>query len=285
VVERYGRPTLVLSHDGGEAHGSGRSISAFHLLDALESCHDLFTRYGGHSHAVGFSLPSDRVPQLRAHLDQYARQRLTPADFEPLLDLDAELNLDQVTPDLFRALVRLEPFGQANPEPIFSARGVRLMAPPRIMKDKHVKLKLAPAIVVEGLTSATVRTNGDVRNGDAGPTPEAIVVTPRCHPDAAADRRPEIRASDPNRNQLRTENWELRTVVRADGPQPTTGDWRKNVIFDALGWHMAERLQAANLLAGDTLDIAFTIGLNDHPEYGGLELALRDFQIHRKNSQ
>jgi len=70
VVERYGRPALVLSHDGEEAHGSGRSIRAFHLLDALESCRELFTRYGGHSHAVGFSLPSVRVPELRAHLDQ-----------------------------------------------------------------------------------------------------------------------------------------------------------------------------------------------------------------------
>ncbi len=66
VVERYGRPALVLSHDGEEAHGSGRSIRAFHLLDALESCRELFTRYGGHSHAVGFSLPSVRVPELRA---------------------------------------------------------------------------------------------------------------------------------------------------------------------------------------------------------------------------
>jgi len=66
------------SHEGGEAHGSGRSIRAFHLLDALESCRDLFTRYGGHSHAVGFSLPSARVPELRAHLDEYARLRLTP---------------------------------------------------------------------------------------------------------------------------------------------------------------------------------------------------------------
>src|SRR5437870_1557703 len=57
VVERYGRPTLVVSRDGDEAHGSGRSIHAFHLLNALESCSDLFDQYGGHAHAVGFALP------------------------------------------------------------------------------------------------------------------------------------------------------------------------------------------------------------------------------------
>jgi single-stranded-DNA-specific exonuclease len=57
VVERHGRPTLVISREGDEAHGSGRSIPAFHLLHAIESCHELFSRYGGHAHAVGFALP------------------------------------------------------------------------------------------------------------------------------------------------------------------------------------------------------------------------------------
>ena len=73
VVERYGRPALVISVDGEEAHGSGRSIPAFHLLNALESCGKLFSRFGGHAHAVGFSIPSARIPELRAQLDAYAR--------------------------------------------------------------------------------------------------------------------------------------------------------------------------------------------------------------------
>jgi len=250
VVERYGRPALVLSHDGGEAHGSGRSIGAFHLLDAIESCRGLFTRYGGHSHAVGFSLPSERVPELRAHLDEYARLSLTPADFEPSLDLDAEITLDQVTPALFQALERLEPFGQGNPQPIFAARAVRLMAPPKILKDKHVKLKLAAAVVPASRSAEPAEELSEV----------AIVATPRCHPDGSEIRRSERPAAAENR-EPRTEN----------------SNWRRNITLDALGWHMAERLQAAGLLAGDTLDIAFTIGHNDHPEYGGLELSLRDF--------
>ena len=84
VVERYCRPTLVISRDGDEAHGSGRSIRAFHLLNALESCAPLFTRFGGHAHAVGFSMPAANLPELCAHLDAYARARLTLADFEPV---------------------------------------------------------------------------------------------------------------------------------------------------------------------------------------------------------
>src|SRR4029077_11994487 len=104
VVERYGRPALVVSRDGEEAHGSGRSIAPFHLLNALEACRDLFTRYGGHSHAVGFALEASRVPELKIQLDAYARQHLTLADFEPRLNYDAELSLDQVTPEFFQLL-------------------------------------------------------------------------------------------------------------------------------------------------------------------------------------
>ncbi len=244
VVERYGRPALVISRNGEEAHGSGRSIRPFHLLNALESCADLFTRFGGHSHAVGFSLPSANLPALRARLDDYARSRLTLADFEPSLNFDAELSLDQVTPEFFNLLQRLEPFGVGNPQPVFAARAVRLTASPRIIKDKHVKLKLSPAIV-------------SLSRSPDGPD-LTILTTPRCDPDSSTLRRDEVRQATDNR-------------------QATDSKWRKAITFDALGWHMAERCQQTGLLPGDTLDIAFTIDNNDHPEYGGLELGLRDF--------
>ncbi|MBZ5704496.1 MAG: single-stranded-DNA-specific exonuclease RecJ [Acidobacteriia bacterium] len=252
VVERYNRPALVISRDGDEAHGSGRSIPAFHLLNALESCAPLFTRYGGHAHAVGFALPAARLPELCTSLDTYARARLTLADFEPSLRLDAELPLDQVTPELFQALRRLEPFGMSNPEPAFAAHNVRLMAPPRVMKDKHVKLKLAAAI---SLSSGA--------NPDA-----ALATTPRCDPDSAALRRSDLRAATENRE-----------------PGPENSSWRRNITFDALGWHMAERLAQSQLLPGDTLDIAYSLDHNDHPEYGGLELSLRDFKAQVKTAE
>jgi single-stranded-DNA-specific exonuclease len=211
VVERYGRPALVISRDGDEAHGSGRSIPAFHLLNALESCGGLFDRYGGHAHAVGFALPASRVPELRGALDAYARARLTAADFEPLIELDAELSLGAVTPALLADLRRLEPFGMGNPEPIFAVAGVRLMQPFRIMKEKHVKLKIGGG------------GNGEHASGE------------------------------PRR-------------------------WQHAVTYEAVGWRMAERVQQAELLPGDRLDLAFRIGSNNHPEYGGLELTLCDFR-------
>ena len=253
IVERYNRPTVVISRDGAEAFGSGRSIRAFHLLEAIESCSTLFSRYGGHSHACGFAMPSANVVDLRAKLDAFARARLTLADFDPILDLDAELDLSEITPELFHALELLEPYGMGNPEPIFAARGVQLAAPPRILKDKHVKLKVRAGVESRELSAA------------------AILAIPSCHPDGAAIRREEkaaaVAEAYASGGQLRTENRELRA------------DFRSKITFDALGWHMAERMQQTPLLAGDTIDVAFTIGNNDHPEYGGLELSLRDFKI------
>src|SRR5580692_3447299 len=266
IVERYPRPAIVIAREGDEAFGSGRSIRPFHLLEAVESSHNLFTRYGGHSHACGFAMPSANVPQLRAELDAFARTRLTPADFDPVLDIEAKLDLDEITPGLFQVLRLLEPYGTGNHEPAFSARGVRLIAPPKILKDKHIKLKLKAGAGGRHEFSPKESAKGESPGED--PSKEelsavAILTTPNCHPDGAAISRKE--KAEAKGFPLRTENRELRTAVRT--------------VFDALGWHMAERLQQSPLLAGDAIDIAFTIGHNDHPDFGGLELTLRDFKF------
>ncbi|MBI1739471.1 MAG: single-stranded-DNA-specific exonuclease RecJ [Acidobacteriales bacterium] len=249
VVEKYGRPALVLSREGEESHGSGRSIPAFHLLNALESCHGLFSRYGGHAHAVGFALPAANVQKLCQHLDTYARARLTLADFEPQLEFDAGLPLEEVTPELHQALRLLEPFGMDNPEPVFTARAVRLMAPPQQVKEKHVRLRVAPA--ADGTAVAAAAQD----------------FTPRCHPDAA-DQAMDLRAP--------------RASSRAGAPG-VPPSWRRNITFKAMGWGLKESCEQLHLLAGDRLDIAYTLGMNDHPEFGGLELTVRDLTRTRQS--
>jgi single-stranded-DNA-specific exonuclease len=255
VVERHGRPTLIISRTGGEAHGSGRSIPAFHLLHAIESCPELFSRFGGHAHAVGFALPSANIEKLHQRLDIYARARLTTADFEPQLEFDRELSLREVTPELYQALLLLEPFGMGNSEPVFAARAVRLMAPPQTLKDKHVRLRVSQSVNVNATAAVAAQD-----------------FTPRCHPDAAAI---------PKREHVETG---LRPVVA--GPSPATthssysssssSSWRDNITFKGMGWGLKETCDRLQLLAGDRLDIAYSLGMNDHPEFGGLELAVRD---------
>lgn len=139
VVDRWNKPALVITREDGLGTGSGRSIEAFHLLDALESCAPLFSRFGGHAFAAGFALPVEQIPELRQRLDQRARTMLTADDLQPVMRYDWELDLNAVTPDLFRHLQRMEPFGMGNPEPKFVARGAVLTQPPKMLKDRHAK--------------------------------------------------------------------------------------------------------------------------------------------------
>jgi single-stranded-DNA-specific exonuclease len=147
VVERTAKPTIVVSvEDGPEgkiAYGSGRSVDGFPLLNAIESCADLFTRFGGHAFAVGFALPAAVLPELKRRLRLYAEEHLAGREPEQLLCIHAELPLDRITPVLAGWLRKLEPFGHGNPEPVFVARGARLLTPPRRMKERHLRLELA----------------------------------------------------------------------------------------------------------------------------------------------
>jgi len=129
--------------EDGVAHGSGRSVDGFALLAAIESCADLFTRFGGHAFAVGFALPAGSLPELKRRLRLYANAHLAAREPERLLRIHAELPLDRITPVFAGWLRKLEPFGHGNPEPIFIARSARLLAPPRIMKARHLRLELA----------------------------------------------------------------------------------------------------------------------------------------------
>jgi len=142
VVERFHRPALVLGIEDGTAVGSGRSIRGFHLLDALTSAADLFDRFGGHAQAAGFALPAGRVPELEKRFEEYAQKTLSPADLEPLLRIDAEVGLEELNWNTYEDLRRLEPCGSGNPTPVFAARNVALEAPPRVMKEKHLKLRV-----------------------------------------------------------------------------------------------------------------------------------------------
>jgi single-stranded-DNA-specific exonuclease len=205
VVEQTRRPAIVIAHQksgensDSEAHGSGRSIPGFHLLQAIESCHELFTRFGGHAHAVGFSLPSSRVPELRERLTSYAAVNLRQECLTPPLVCDALLPLDQITPQLYAALTRLHPTGMDNEEPLFMATGVRLAGQPKILKDRHIKLHLA-----KGQGEATI---------------------------------------------------------------------------PALGWRLSERFYSLGANEGSFLDIAYRLRLNDHPDFGGIELEIEDMRL------
>lgn len=141
IVERIYRPTIVISIENGLGHGSGRSIPAFHLLDGLTSCEDIFERFGGHSHAAGMVVKADRIDELRRRMDEHARRVLSAEDLIPVLNVDCELPFRQATFELIAEIARLEPYGPGNPQPVFETQDAQVVSAPRVMKEKHLKFR------------------------------------------------------------------------------------------------------------------------------------------------
>ena len=143
IVERFGRPVFILNEDDatGEASGSGRSIPAFHLLEALESMAELFTKFGGHRQACGVTLPVTAVPEFRARFNQYAQRALTPDDFRPILTIDAVLRLEELSEANVADVSRLGPFGFGNPAPTFAVLDATIMGA-SVRNERNVNLGL-----------------------------------------------------------------------------------------------------------------------------------------------
>ncbi|MGH9329361.1 MAG: single-stranded-DNA-specific exonuclease RecJ [Vicinamibacterales bacterium] len=140
IVDTFNRPAIVLSLEDGLAHGSCRSIPAFNMLAALEHCHDLFLRFGGHKQAAGLTMEAARVEEFRAHINEYADARLDPEDLMPRLRIDAALGLRAINPEVVEGLSALEPFGLGNPRPIFHAHPVEIIDGPKVLKERHLRM-------------------------------------------------------------------------------------------------------------------------------------------------
>ena len=142
LVERFHRPVFVLSEENGEAQGSGRSIRAFHLLDALESMSEMFNRFGGHRQAAGVGLPADRVADFRQRLNAYAAQHLTAEDLQRSVQLDASVSFSEIADGSVMEVLDLAPFGFGNPSPVFGVRDAEVYGPADIWNDRHVNVRL-----------------------------------------------------------------------------------------------------------------------------------------------
>jgi len=147
ILERYHRPVVVIAEDGGEGHGSARSIPEFDLFESLSRCRELFSAFGGHKHAAGLSLPARNICAFREKINLLADGLLSDEDRAPKLDVDCLADLSELNFELLNELERLEPFGAGNRRPVFASFGVRLLRPPRPMgrNGEHVKLTVAKA--------------------------------------------------------------------------------------------------------------------------------------------
>lgn len=149
IVEKVHKPAVVIGIDPvtGVGKGSGRSIEAFHLYDALSACSGFLARFGGHKHAAGVTIERDQLPAFAEAFEAHAAAHLREEDLVPRCRIDGELGAGEIGASLCDSLDALAPFGAGNPEPVFSLRSVRARG--RVVGQKHLKLTLPDAPFVD----------------------------------------------------------------------------------------------------------------------------------------
>ncbi|MEP6732160.1 MAG: single-stranded-DNA-specific exonuclease RecJ, partial [bacterium] len=152
IVEEFGRPTILIGLEGDEGKGSGRSISRFDLHGGIGRCKHLLKRFGGHRSAAGVTIARDQVDAFARCFNEGARAALTADDLVPELRVDMEVSLADITPGFESLLRHLEPCGMGNPAPMLLTRNVELAAPPRVIGQGGLKLRInTPAGPLEAI--------------------------------------------------------------------------------------------------------------------------------------
>ena len=147
LLERYGKPNILLSVQGGEARGSARSTGDFNLYDALCSCSELFTRFGGHRLAAGMSLLPENIPLLEEKINAYAAEHFDEMP-QVTYSVDKILKPREITLENIRSLEALEPCGEQNPSPLFCLGNARIHQIIPLSEGKHLRLRLVAGRMV-----------------------------------------------------------------------------------------------------------------------------------------
>ncbi len=143
LAEEFYRPAVVLRIGEETIIGSCRSIPEFNIIESLNDCRKLLTRYGGHSQAAGFVMPTKNLPRLQMRLSELAAQKLSGRDLRPQIDIDAEVTLPGMGGDAYQAMQQLAPFGEGNRQPTFLSRGVTVVDCARMGKaGEHLRITL-----------------------------------------------------------------------------------------------------------------------------------------------
>jgi single-stranded-DNA-specific exonuclease len=176
LVDRFYRPVIVISSTKDLCKGSGRSIKNFHLFNALSECSDLLETFGGHSHAAGIVIARDSIEAFKNNINRLAQERLFFEDLIPSLDIDMELMLSDLNEKIILELDVLEPFGTANPEPLFFTRNLRLKGMPQILSRNTLKLWVTDgSITYQAIGFGMGNLHDSFRNADCFD----LVYTPR----------------------------------------------------------------------------------------------------------
>jgi single-stranded-DNA-specific exonuclease len=149
LIENHYRPTVVLTESQGELVGSARSVKGFNVYDAIESCSDLLSRFGGHAYAAGLSLPKENLAPFKMRFNAYVEQHITKDQLTPEIEIDETIDFRDIfgsqiggIPKFYRVLKQLAPFGPDNLNPVFKTTDVCDSGYAKVLKEEHLKLEL-----------------------------------------------------------------------------------------------------------------------------------------------
>ncbi|MEB2779416.1 single-stranded-DNA-specific exonuclease RecJ [Algoriphagus sp. C2-6-M1] len=140
-IEKYYRPTIILTESNGKATGSARSVVDFNIYEAIEECADLLDQFGGHMYAAGLTLPVENVAPFQEKFEAVVKSRIEEVHLKPVIEVDDELLLDQINYKFYNILKQMAPFGPGNTEPVFRIANV-YAEDVTVLKDKHLRFKI-----------------------------------------------------------------------------------------------------------------------------------------------
>jgi single-stranded-DNA-specific exonuclease len=142
LIEKYYRPTIILTESNGMATGSARSVEGFDLYSAIESCSDLLDQYGGHTHAAGLTMKLEKLPLFIERFEKAVVANIVERSMTPEIEYDMEIPLRTITPKFFSVLKQFSPFGPGNLNPVFMSKNVWDVGDATIVGNNHLKLSL-----------------------------------------------------------------------------------------------------------------------------------------------
>ncbi len=141
-VEKYYRPTIILTASNEKAVGSARSVDGFDIHEAITACSDLLEKYGGHQYAAGLTLPIDRVDDFSKRFEEVVSNTIAEEQLIPLIEVDLLIQLKLINSKFYTILQQMAPFGPGNKRPVFVAEDVFCVSPPIVLKQEHLKLRV-----------------------------------------------------------------------------------------------------------------------------------------------
>ena len=140
LVDRFYRPSIVIAMKEGKGKGSGRSIKNFHLTEALQQCKLSLEKFGGHRQAAGLTINREKLEIFKEEFNRVAHEKLVAEDLVPMIEMDAEISLSQLSQKFFEELELVAPYGYGNPRPLFLSKGLQIKSQPEVIGNNTLRL-------------------------------------------------------------------------------------------------------------------------------------------------